>query len=76
MSIALAPNNILFAGLASGDIVAVSMANNQIIPIGAHDAPICQVFWVEKYSCAVTVGFDCSMKFWTLQQNNGNNLAL
>jgi len=39
--VAISSNNVLFAGLASGDIAAIDIANDQLCLIGTHEAPIC-----------------------------------
>jgi hypothetical protein len=39
-------NNIAFAGLASGDVVAVNMANSAIVHLGCHNAPVNGIFWI------------------------------
>jgi len=59
-------NNIAFAGLASGDVVAVSLENSSIVCLGAHEAPINGIFWLKEKGCLITLGFDNLIKFWTL----------
>lgn len=66
--------NIAFAGLATGDIFAVDMSNNQSAAIGSHDSAICKVFWINEYDLLVSLGYDQKMKFWNMQ-NSGNFLA-
>ena len=42
-------SGIVIAGLATGDIIVVDMAKDEAAKIGAHDAPICKIFWLPKY---------------------------
>jgi hypothetical protein len=51
------------------------LGQDQCQLIGAHDAPICKIFWVEKYNMLMSFGFDSKWKFWNLQNSNGNFLA-
>lgn len=64
------PNNVLLAGLATGDIAAISLENSQVHRVGGHDAPICGIFWLKDKGCLLTLGFDNLVKFWTLEGGN------
>ena len=44
-----ATSNVVFAGLATGDIIVVDMAKDQAAKVGAHEAPICKIFWLDKF---------------------------
>lgn len=46
------------AGLCTGDIVVVSMKDDQVGVIGSHKAMICKVFYVEKFNFLISLGFD------------------
>lgn len=63
-------DNILFAGLATGDIAAISLKDNQVVRLGAHDAPICGIFWIKDKNCLVSLGYDNLIRFWTLDGGN------
>jgi len=63
----------VFGGLASGDVVAVSLQNNNIVHMGCHEAPICGIFWIAEKGCLITLGFDNLIKFWSLE--TGNNFC-
>jgi WD40 repeat protein len=39
-------NGIIFAGLASGDVLAVELQTSNVVVLGNHDAPICGIFWI------------------------------
>lgn len=41
------PDNILLIGMATGDIVAINLADSQMMRVGGHDAPICGLFWLQ-----------------------------
>ena len=41
------PENILFVGLATGDIAAINLGDNSTIRVGRHEAPICGLFWLQ-----------------------------
>lgn len=56
----------MFAGLASGHIVAVDMANSNIASFGMHDAPLAGVFWIKEKGILMSLGFDRFIKFWSL----------
>ena len=74
ISLAVGKSNIVFAGLASGEIFAVDMTNSQSAAIGSHDVPICKLFWVNEYDLLMSMGYDQKIKFWNMQ-NSGNFLA-
>jgi WD40 repeat protein len=59
-------NNVVFGGLATGDVVAVSLENSGICHLGRHDAPINGIFWIREKGCLITTGFDNLLKIWTL----------
>lgn len=61
----------MFAGLATGDIVAVDMGNNQATIIGSHNAAIVEVIWIQQFNILLSLGFDNKLKFWDV--NNPNN---
>lgn len=61
---------IIFAGLASGDVLAVDIQSNQVIVLGNHDAPISGLFWIREKGCLMTLGFDNLIKFWAVQSEN------
>lgn len=63
-------DRVVFAGLASGDVIAVQIATGGIIHLGIHDAPISGIFWIEEKKCLMTLGFDNLIKFWVLQASN------
>jgi hypothetical protein len=76
ISVTMGRNNLAFAGLSTGDIVAVDMANNQCQLIGNHEGvPICKIFWVDNFNILMSFGYDQKIKFWILANNNGNFLA-
>ena len=58
---------MVFAGLATGDIVAVDMGNNQSGVVGSHDAPIVLVTWIKEFNLLISLGYDNKLKFWDLQ---------
>lgn len=66
---------MVFAGLATGDIVAVDMGNNQSDVVGSHDAPIVLVTWIKEFNLLISLGYDNKLKFWDLQNQNNNFLA-
>lgn len=66
IAMAMGKNFIAFAGLATGEIVAVDMANDQVGAIGSHEAPICELFWIDNFSLLMSLGFDNKIKFWNL----------
>lgn len=70
LSVDFGGNGILIAGLASGDVVAVEIQSGNYIQLGAHDAPICGVYWLNHYSLVMTLGFDNLIKFWRVQSEN------
>jgi hypothetical protein len=45
--VAINKDSFVFAGLATGEIVAINMPNNQSGVVGGHDAAICKIFWIE-----------------------------
>ena len=47
LSIDISSDNILFAGLATGEVVKTKMETNEITKLGSHDAPICGVFYIQ-----------------------------
>lgn len=49
------------------------MQADQVGSLGSHEAPICQVFWIQQYGVLMSLGFDSKLKFWNLS-NNGSNL--
>lgn len=63
-------NGMLFAGLASGDVVVIEIQSGNYMPLGTHDAPICGVYWLSQYSIVMTLGFDNLIKFWRVQPEN------
>eukprot|EP00919_Chromeraceae_sp_WS-2016_P052244 GHVR01123895.1.p1 GENE.GHVR01123895.1~~GHVR01123895.1.p1 ORF type:complete len:107 (+),score=2.78 GHVR01123895.1:3332-3652(+) len=67
---------LIFAGLATGDIVALNMRNNDIALIGTHNAPICFICWVKEINVLISLGFDNVMRFWGLENNNGNFMQM
>jgi WD40 repeat protein len=69
LSIDMAPDNVLLAGLASGDIAAVDMRSNKAVRVGGHDAPICGVFWLREKGIIMSLGFDNLVRFWNLDEN-------
>lgn len=76
ISVTIGKNNIAFAGLSTGDIVAVDLSNSQCQQIGVHEGtPVCKLFWIDNYSLLMSLGFDQKLKFWNLSNNNGNFLA-
>ena len=60
----------MFAGLASGNIVAVDMTSSNIASLGMHDAPVSGVFWLKEKGLLMSLGFDRSIKFWSLDKPN------
>ncbi len=70
LSVDMNENGIVFAGLASGDVVAVELSSGNTFPLGTHEAPICGVFWVREKGCLMTLGYDNLIRFWTLDSNN------
>lgn len=62
-------NGVAFAGLASGEIVAVQCQNSQATTIGNHTAPICGLFWIREMNMLMSLGFDNLIKFWKLDCN-------
>ena len=73
-SIDISADGVVFAGIATGDVVAVNIGNNGTAILGKHNAPICKVFWIDKYSILASLGFDNVIKFWGLEPNNGTHL--
>jgi len=65
---------LVFAGLATGEIVAVDLANDQSGVIGSHEAPIVLVSWIKEFSLLISLGFDNKLKFWDIS-NQSNFLA-
>lgn len=51
------------------------MANDKKGIIGKHDSPICKLFWIDKFGLLLSLGFDCKLKFWNMQNSGGNFLA-
>lgn len=58
----------MFAGLASGHILAVDMQTSNIITLGMHDAPLAGIFWLKEKNILMSLGFDRFIKFWSLDQ--------
>lgn len=66
------PDNILFVGMATGDIAAINLQNSEVVRIGAHDAPICGIYWLKEKNCLMSLGFDCLVRFWDISgSSNG-----
>lgn len=61
---------MVFAGLATGDIVAIDMGNNQSAVIGSHDAPIVLVTWIKEFNILISLGYDTKLRFWDIQNQN------
>ena len=55
--------------MATGDIAAINLPNNEIVRIGYHDAPISGVFWIKEKGCLMTLGFDNLVRFWDVNSN-------
>lgn len=70
LSIDVTPNNILLAGLATGDIAVVNMADNAIARLGGHEAPICGIFFVKQKNIVISLGYDNLILFWSLEESN------
>jgi WD40 repeat protein len=62
-------SSILFAGMATGDIAAINLPNNEVARVGGHDAPICNIFWIKEKGCLMTLGFDNLVRFWDISSN-------
>lgn len=60
---------IVFAGLASGEIVAVQCLNSQSTTLGTHSAPICGLYWIKQMRILMSLGFDQVIKFWKIDCN-------
>ena len=71
LTIDVTPDNVLFAGLATGDIAAIQMVNNEITKLGQHEAPICGLYYLRDKECLMSLGFDNSVCFWNLKSNSG-----
>lgn len=64
------PDSILFVGMATGDIAAINLQNNDIARIGGHDAPICGIYWIKDKGCLMSLGFDNLVRFWNINENS------
>jgi WD40 repeat protein len=70
LSLDFSADGIIFAGLASGDVVAVELQTSSVVALGNHEAPICGVYWLREKGCLMTLGFDNLIRLWALQQSN------
>jgi mRNA export factor len=63
-------SGLLFAGLASGDVLVIEIQSGNYMSLGNHEAPICGIYWVNQFSLLMTLGFDNLIKFWRVQPEN------
>lgn len=54
----------IFTGGCDKQARCWDLATNQMIQVGAHDAPVRQLFWLQEMSCLVTGSWDKTLKFW------------
>lgn len=62
-------NGILYAGLASGDVLAIDLEGKRAMNMGAHEAPICGIYWIREKGCLMTLGFDNLIRMWVPTSN-------
>ncbi len=63
-------SGLLFAGLASGDVLVIEIKSGSYMSLGNHDAPICGIYWINQFGLLMTLGYDNLIKFWRVQPEN------
>lgn len=47
LCVAFGNDATVFAGLATGEIIAIDVGNDQSGIIGTHESPIANIFWIQ-----------------------------